>query len=449
MKRFIMLFLVVTLTVSLGFMGISCKGVEEEAVEAVEEVTEEAVEAVEEVTEEVLSAEIEIWHWQPGENYKKALDEIMALFKADHPTWTLDMFQTMSGGSDYETLLAARTLTDEFPTLFGFGSPGSGLLEYHTKLVDITDAINSDPEWTEWVKGWIDHPEWQVDGRTYGVPIDKWTVGLWYWKDISEELGIQEPKTMDDLVKLAKTLKDGGYIPIAAGLQTINLTTSALANLVGQLGYIGVVQAEKGEIKWNNPDFLKCLTVLDDIYKAGMYREDALQQGYGVVDLPTFQAKEAWCLWSGGDFFAGSIDEKDLENVVVIPMPLIEPSGQSCFISGVGQNFCMPYNIDETTKKVTMAFLKFLSSPEASKVFLDNSITAAGAIPENYIFTNPILKQTMEKGEELSQYVIDPNVYNGDIFNKLGELTTAMYLGQMTPEEVLQDMDEFMTTIEK
>jgi len=453
-KLFLGIFVILIAVSLVGVFSLtSCKteeAIEEAAEEAIEEAAEEVEEEAEEeaVEEEALTATLELWHWQPGENYKTALDEIIELFKAEHTLWTLDIFQTIGGGSggqDYWTQFAAKALADEFPPLFGV-LPGSNLHEYASKLVDITDEISADPEWSGWAERWTGNTEWQIDGRIYGVPIDKWDVGLWYWRDISESNGFEEPKTIEDLIALAQPVKDAGLIPIATGLQTIQQTTYLFANLVGQYGYPGLEQAEAGEIKWNNPDFLKCLTAINDVYDAGMYREDALQQGYTAMDLPDFQAKSAWSFWMGGDYFAGSIDAAEIGNVEIIPYPLVDDSGESCFISSVGQTFCMPANIDDTTKTVAMAFQKFLSSPKASEVFLKNAITPAGAIPEGFVFENPIIEQTIRKVSEV--YEVNPYINDPEILNKLGELTTAMYLDQVTPEEVLNEIDDFMGTLQ-
>jgi len=276
------------------------------------------------------------------------------------------------------------------------------------------------------------------------VPIDKWDVGIWYYKDIMEEVGFDLPKTIDELIALTEPIKAAGYIPISAGLSIPEQSTYLLANLAGQFGYDGLAQAENGEIKWNNPDFVKCLTAINNIYQAGMYRDDALMLRYCVEDLEDFTNHACWGFWMGGDYFAGALTPEEFENVGVLPYPLVEEDGEVCFISSVGQNFNMPNYIDEEKKEVCLDLMKFLSSPEASLVFLDNQIRPAGLVPEDTEFANPIIKETVEKASIYKE--VSPYIFDSEVLNNLGDNIDKMYMGQITPEEALQAVDDFMAS---
>ncbi|HEV3399921.1 MAG TPA: ABC transporter substrate-binding protein, partial [Actinomycetes bacterium] len=53
------------------------------------------------------------------------------------------------------------------------------------------------------------------DGKQYFVPLTTYPWGLFYRKSVWQEKGYEEPKTLDELVTLAKQMQKDGLIPIA------------------------------------------------------------------------------------------------------------------------------------------------------------------------------------------------------------------------------------------
>ena len=53
------------------------------------------------------------------------------------------------------------------------------------------------------------------DGKQYFVPLTTYPWGLFYRKSVWQEKGYEEPKTLDELVALAKQMQGDGLIPIA------------------------------------------------------------------------------------------------------------------------------------------------------------------------------------------------------------------------------------------
>ena len=53
------------------------------------------------------------------------------------------------------------------------------------------------------------------DGKQYFVPLTTYPWGLFYRKSVWQEKGYEEPKTLDELVALAKKMQGDGLIPIA------------------------------------------------------------------------------------------------------------------------------------------------------------------------------------------------------------------------------------------
>lgn len=54
-------------------------------------------------------------------------------------------------------------------------------------------------------------------GKYYGSPYDMGAVGIWYNKKIFKDLGIEVPKTFDELLTIVPVIKKAGITPIALG----------------------------------------------------------------------------------------------------------------------------------------------------------------------------------------------------------------------------------------
>ena len=61
----------------------------------------------------------------------------------------------------------------------------------------------------------------KIDGKIYGMPFNKSTEVLWYNKTLLDELGLKAPTTYDELVQVAKTIKEKKGIA-GAGFDSLN-----------------------------------------------------------------------------------------------------------------------------------------------------------------------------------------------------------------------------------
>ena len=61
----------------------------------------------------------------------------------------------------------------------------------------------------------------KIDGKIYGMPFNKSTEVIWYNKTLFDELNLTPPTNYDELVKVAKEIKDKKGIP-GAGFDSLN-----------------------------------------------------------------------------------------------------------------------------------------------------------------------------------------------------------------------------------
>jgi N,N'-diacetylchitobiose transport system substrate-binding protein len=94
----------------------------------------------------------------------------------------------------------------EGPDVTEFGNDQVAAWVAQEALADITEVVKANPEFQA-----IPENLWSyetIDGKIYAVPWGGGTRAVLYRKDWFAELGIEEPKTWDDLVAAAKTITE-------------------------------------------------------------------------------------------------------------------------------------------------------------------------------------------------------------------------------------------------
>lgn len=82
-------------------------------------------------------------------------------------------------------------------------------------LVPLDDLYQSEGWDKAFPTGTLDYYT-EPDGHRYGVNTDVvWTPFIYYNKDIFKEVGVEPPKTWDDLYAISKKLRDAGYQPMS------------------------------------------------------------------------------------------------------------------------------------------------------------------------------------------------------------------------------------------
>lgn len=178
-----------------------------------------------------------------------------------------------------------------------FDGTNPALLDWATEgaLLDLKPYLEqSDPDtgkpWLDrfnpTVRKFMEHP---TNGGIYGIPSELSLHVLFYNAKIFTDLGIAPPKTWDDLLSVADTLKGGGVDPIAiTGLfePYIGMWSDHLwLRTVGYDKARAVLTDGKGHIT-ENPGFLQGLEMLQDLRD-----RTAFLKGFEGTDFTAAQAQ--------------------------------------------------------------------------------------------------------------------------------------------------------------
>lgn len=384
-----------------------------------------------------MPIKLEVWDWQPGENYVKAMAENMKAFMVLHPEVELEHIPQ---SKEYWMALKTSLLADEAPDIFGILRTNPDLYHYMENLRPIIEA---DPEWMA-QQNYIDSPDIWTGEMLVSIAIDAWYAGVYYYKDMLTSRGLKEPVTVEDYLALVPVFAKDNIKVIAQGGDWWVMEWF-FYNMAQQLApdNVNVVHdTEMGKFKWTDEWFRKSLTAFKKLYDGGIYREDELQLGQFAEAIQSFQNKRSWGFWMGGTWWAGSMNPDDLAkgNIGMLPVPLIDPKSVPTLSTSTGQPYGLPKAIEPEKRDMAIAFLKYLSSPAAVKVLLENDILPAAKVPAGVSIKNSLIAESVRKGEKIRAYNMRP--INGEISQTVGDQLSNCLLGNIDLDGALKKIAE-------
>lgn len=189
-------------------------------------------------------------------------------------------FELRPGGTEGDNLVKTRLATGEMTDLMYYNS-GSlfKALSPEQYFVDLTDEPFMEPVMDSFKE------TVSVDDRVYGIPARSTFAGAWlYNRDIYEELGLSVPQTWEELLANNDTIKEAGYVPVAASLRD-----SWTSQLVVLADYYNVHTANpdfadkytNNEAKFaTTPEALRSFAKLQDLYERDHFNDDATATTY-------------------------------------------------------------------------------------------------------------------------------------------------------------------------
>ncbi|MGO4585724.1 ABC transporter substrate-binding protein [Arthrobacter sp. 2RAF6] len=115
----------------------------------------------------------------------------------------------------------------------------------------------------------------------YGVPYQGLLTGLWYNKKILQDNGLQVPVTFDDLLTVAKKLKEKGITTISNGANQSAFSVWSFLTDLDRFGYADKIDSIlKGTGSFNDPDFLRLYQHIAELRDAGAFASNVSTQTY-------------------------------------------------------------------------------------------------------------------------------------------------------------------------
>lgn len=255
---------------------------------------------------------------------------------------------------------------------------------YHGQLADVSDVVKS-ADFTDGAKRSVNLYNSQTGKASYyAVPIDQFTVPLFYWKNLLSEAGANPSALPTDWngfwnvfsaaqgslrKKTGKQVYAVGWpMSTSAGDTTYDTQMIMLAFGADLLDADGALRVDDPQVK---PNMIKALTWIADLYKNGLTPKDCLNWGDDGNNT-AFLNKSTIITPNGSLSIPGALkgkDTQDWDNVVTSPFP-DKPDG-----SGPTPAFTQVHNAvvfqGSPNKEAAMDFLKFFVRPENTLKFLE------------------------------------------------------------------------------
>ncbi|MEO6395907.1 MAG: extracellular solute-binding protein [Devosia sp.] len=368
-----------------------------------------------------------MWHSHP--EWKDRVEAILAKFEEENPT--IDIQLEEIAGTNYTTRLNTALAAGEAPDLFGLNpGPDTAAAAEAGYNVDLTDKLDISGL-TPTAKAAV-----TIDGKVWSVPIlGSYTVGLYYHRKVFADNGLTPPTNQTEFMALCQTLKDKGIVPMIApaqdGIIPAFLYMMMASSVLKADGFDAV---RHGTRKLTDPDVVKAAYFLRDIY--GCFQDGSLATPY-VEGKALFALGKGAMLEGGSADYTGFVETNPDVDVGVVPFPAVD-GGTPATVTGMEP----PYNINAKSKNIDAAvtFLQWMMGKEPAQMVVDTITlsTTEGVVPSD----NRVMKEMIEAGRSNDVRVFYELPETGAVFGALQQNSAALFLGEMSPEDFSQALQD-------
>lgn len=339
------------------------------------------------------------------------------------------------------TIVQTQLRSGDGPDVFGYDTgPGfAGALAEAGLLYPLTDAY-AEYDWPIY-----DFAQERVtfDGEIVGIPNDIETVGLFYNRTLFDDLGLEQPQSIDDLMSACEAIKAEGIIPFAIsdkeGWQGGHLLSMVLSSQIGGEALKALID---GETSWDSPEVVQALTVIQDFNENGCFTPSPVAVTYDNANALFYSGQAA--MNPTGSWLVQDTERNVDFEVGYIPFPAPEAAG--IFSGGLGAGLF----ISASSKKheAALEFLNYTVSQEHGAWVIDNAQSIpAFPIDTSGIEASPLFTQVLDDAAKIADgtgdFGYNVDVLMTDTFNEaMWNGVQAILTGQATPEEVAASLEE-------
>jgi raffinose/stachyose/melibiose transport system substrate-binding protein len=256
----------------------------------------------------------------PGSAPADAWQQFVDAFEAQYPEINVEL-EVLEGLDATRNVLTSRMAGGEPPDLFtgDAGIAFMGGLVQNGFFRDLTDEYeNRDWPLYEWTKPFL---AYRGDGKVYSIADELHTIGMYYNKEIFNDLDLEVPATLEELDAVVTVLKEAGVTPMAFGNKPQwpagHVWSMALSNALGTDGLNDIIF---GEGSWDTPENVAALDlVFRQFVDDGIYNDAVNGLEYGDTQALFLQGNVA--MWPTGSWVEAPISDAAEFEVGYAPFP--------------------------------------------------------------------------------------------------------------------------------
>lgn len=387
-----------------------------------------------------------LWPEGSSKDHYEIVNEIIAGFEEKNPDVKVDL--EVLSNEQYKDKLKVLSSSDQLPDV-GMTWPAGFLKPYVSgdKFAPLDDILDDGLK-EEFVSGTTE--AYQVDGKTYGLPLELNIATIFYNKKIFDKYNLEAPKTYEELKNVISTLRENDVAPIALGNKdrwTGSLWYMYFADRIGGAKVLNSAIDRSGSFE--DPALIEAADKVQEL--VGI---DAFTKGFnGLAD------QEAKSMFMNGQAAMYLIATWDLPNYTTnedVPQefrdsvdyfnfPTVDGKGDmNSFVGGPGVGLFVAENSD--VKKESKAFVKYFAEQWGEK-----SVTKAGVIPATKVNTDEVdlpdmYLDVLEDLNGASNITLFADVQmSSDVAEVHLNQIQALFGEEVTPEEFVKKHEEALS----
>ncbi|MEQ9690969.1 MAG: extracellular solute-binding protein [Bauldia litoralis] len=375
-----------------------------------------------------------------------AIEEIHNAFQEEHPCVVFSR-SVFGGGFPIRNAVELALTSGEAPDVFYSWPSGAGLTTYANAgyLADLTPYADK----YDW---WARLPDWAVernsfDGKLYAYPWEQDLEYVYYNTALFEELGIDVPKSFEDVLAWCDTASEAGKIPIALGNQdlwpAVNMWTDVTALVGGRQVGLDLLQDRQD---WSSAE---PKNALDKILQ--MVEHDCFSPGFNGTSyndsLLQFYSEQATAIWTGTWVIHTVVENMPEDKLDIFYMPAFDDEHPQATHMSEGSAWYIWEGSE--VKDLAAEYIEFVSNPKWLETWIGKGYTIPiqkAPIDFEKYGVSGLIAEAFATGQAMQ----DKNV---DAFHTTAppRVTFVMYndiqgvlTGETSPEDFLSKLDEQM-----
>ncbi len=284
-------------------------------------------------------------------------------------------------------------------------------------------------------------------GKVWGVPFANQVVGIFYNKDIFDKYGFSEPETWDELLTISKKLKADGITPfMIPGKAGWALAMQHAMVGVSTPGSDWIGKLARGEAKFTDPEFVDIGKRLNDLkvyYQKDFIANstDEMSAGFALEQ----GAMVFYGIWGGSNWKKLNPDF----HYGYFPVPVAKAGDKPAVYVYMDGSYGL--NASTPNKEAALKVLAFAASPRFGTIFsnVTGEMTAVkgATLPKDKLILQECYK-TANSIAAANTYWVGSVFQNGspNVYSILREKMQAMYLGDITPEQLAKEVQDGLAT---
>jgi raffinose/stachyose/melibiose transport system substrate-binding protein len=344
-----------------------------------------------------------VWDTFTSDSMRNGIETINQMFMDAHPNVTIEHV-SKDLDSMAQTLKPAFMSGDAPDVIYhemGIGEMGDYVKADY--LMNLKDAY-TEYGWNDTLMS-VSSEVPSVGDFIYGVGHEVETMGLYYNPAILEAVGVEAPKTVEELTAAMAKVKEAGYVPMGNTLDQYWYTNM---NFVGTMLYAFMSKDEinacmNQDASWDLPSVRRAVQTIIDWINAGYFPDHPEV----AMDQQVMFALGESAFWVTGNWAIGMVADVGVEGFTYDIIPF--PGSETCADGGSQVNFVgsgfMVSNLSDK-KDLALQYIDFcLNTPEAAKVWYEVSQVIPPFTGDSGAAINDYLKK-------VTGYLSDPSISN-------------------------------------